>query len=443
MSAVDTVAAMGVEEEQTPVTSYAAAMLALCVLVGATEGYDVQAMALAAPLIRAAWHLGFNQIGMLLAVSAIGLVAGSFLLSPIGDGLGRRPAILIGLSIAGLGTGGSAFVPDMGWMVATRLVAGVGLGLALPNVLAVAMELMPRRAHAFAVVLVSCGYPLGSAIGAAAASVLIPTHGWAAVFLVGGAGSAIALLFSAVFLPESPSFLARRPAREAELARLLRRLGRAIPPQALQRKVERLEGLGERIGALFTPERRRATALLWLISLGNVALVYFFFSWLPSLITASGLPPEEALRATSLFSVAGATGALLMVFLMPRLGALRVMIVAYVAAIVVTALLARPGDGAAFHLIIALAGASIIGSQFCLSAITAQYYPATMRATASGFAAGIGRAGSILTPIVAGALIGVLGGGRQSFLIALVPAGIALVAAILLELGGDLRRSRT
>ncbi len=443
MNAVDSIMAAGAEEERTPVTLYAAGMLVLCVLVGATEGYDVQAMALAAPLVRAAWHLGFDQIGMLLAVSAIGLVIGSFLLSPLGDALGRRPAILLGLLIAGLGTGGSAFVPDLGPMIVARLVAGVGLGLALPNVLAVAMELMPRRAHAFAVVLVSCGYPLGAAIGAATASMLIPTHGWAAVFLVGGAGSAIALLLSALLLPESPSFLARRPAREAELARLLARLGRRIPPATLQQKVEQVEGTRERIAALFAPERRRATSLLWLISLGNVALVYFFFSWLPSLITASGFAPEEALRATSLFSVSGAIGALLMVFLLPRLGALRVLVAAYVAAIVVTVLFARPEAGVSFHLIIAVAGAAIIGSQFCLSAIIAQYYPGAIRATASGFAAGIGRAGSILTPIIAGALIGVLGGGQRAFLIALAPAGIALVAAVWLELGGDLRRPRS
>src|SRR6187402_2994892 len=180
--------------EHQPVTAYAAAMLALCVILGATEGYDVQAMALAAPLVRASWNLGFNQIGLLLSVSSIGLVLGSFLLSPLGDGWGRRPAITVGLLISAIGTGCGGFAPGFGPLLATRLVAGLGLGFAMPNLLALAMELMPRRLHTFAVVLVSCGYPLGAAVGAAVAGSLVARHGHFAVFAVGGVATAGAFI---------------------------------------------------------------------------------------------------------------------------------------------------------------------------------------------------------------------------------------------------------
>jgi len=441
MTTVANDAAVDSAAGETPLTLYAAAMLVLCIFVGATEGYDVQAMALAAPLIHSSWHLDFQHIGLLIAVSSIGQVLGSFLLSPIGDSRGRRPAILLGLLIAAIGTGSGALAPGFLWLAATRLLAGIGLGLALPNVLAMAMELAPRRLHALAVVLVMCGYPLGGAVGAAAASTVTPSYGHAAVFILGGGCTALSLLLCLLALPESPSFLARKPAQAGELSALLARLGRSTPPQIPQEKGVQVDGPAARVAAMFAPERRRGTIFLWLMNLGNVALVYFFFSWLPSLIVARGLDASAALRANSLFSAAGAIGALIMALNLRRLGSIRVLTAAYAIATAATLTLAfHAGTGELFYLIIAVAGFSIVGSQFCLSAVVAQFYPATIRATASGFASGVGRAGAILTPIVAGAFIGAAGGG-QAFLIAAAPAAIALIAALGLELSGDMRRN--
>jgi AAHS family 4-hydroxybenzoate transporter-like MFS transporter len=428
-------------ERPTPLTRHAAALLVLCIFVGATEGYDVQAMALAAPLIKSAWRLDFQHIGLLIAASSVGQVLGSFLLSPIGDSWGRRPGILLGLLIAAVGTGAGALAPDFSWLAATRLLAGLGLGLALPNVIAMALELAPPRMHALAVVLVMSGYPLGGAIGAAAASPMIPSQGYAAVFIVGGAATALSLLLCLVALPESPSFLGRKPARAGELSTLLARLGRADPVEFEPQKVVQVEGTRARVAALFATERRRGTIFLWLMNLGNVALVYFFISWLPSLIVAGGLDAGAALRATSLFGAVGTAGALLMVLTFRKLGPIRVLAAAYAAALAATLALAfHAGSGGLFYLTIAVAGVSIVGSQFCLSAVVAQFYPAAIRATASGFATGVGRAGAILTPIVAGSIIGAMGGSSRAYLIAAALAAIALVAALGLELSGDMRR---
>jgi len=124
MTTIANDAAADAVERPTPLTPYAAAMLVLCIFVGATEGYDIQAMALAAPLIRSAWRLDFQHIGLLIAASSVGQVLGSFLLSPIGDSRGRRPGVLLGLLIAAIGTGAGALAPDFSWLAATRLLAG-------------------------------------------------------------------------------------------------------------------------------------------------------------------------------------------------------------------------------------------------------------------------------------------------------------------------------
>lgn len=417
-------------------TRYAFALLGLFVFVGMTEGYDVQAMALAAPLVATQWSLAPTQIGWLLSVSILGLVAGSFLLSPLGDRVGRRPSIVIALFIAGLATAAGAIAPDRHWLSVIRFVAGLGLGLALPNVTALAMELMPARLRTFAVILVSCGYPLGGALGGAVAGQLIPLYGHSAVFAVGGAATLVAMLLCLAFAPESPMFLIRKAKRTADLRRLLKRLGVVVPALATQFILHEAAPVRSRVSALFAPECRTATILLWLINFANMALVYYFVSWLPSLFVSRGLGSQFAVTAASLFSGSGVAGGLLMVFLLPRLGPTLALGTAYVIAIASSLTLASFDEiGTLFLATLGVAGATIVGSQFGLTAVVNQFYPSDIRVTASGYATGMGRLGAVCAPLAGAAILSIAALAEHAFAIAAVPAAIALIAIIILHRG--------
>ncbi|WP_254617271.1 hypothetical protein [Burkholderia metallica] len=65
----------------------------------------------------------------------------------------------------------------------------------------------------------------------------------------------------------------------------------------------------------------------------------------------------------------------------------------------------------------------------CPSALSAALYPVTLCATGVGWSLGIGRAGSIVGPIVAGALMQLHWSAQQLFCAAAVPA---LLSAVLL-----------
>ena len=53
-----------------------------------------------------------------------------------------------------------------------------------------------------------------------------------------------------------------------------------------------------------------------------------------------------------------------------------------------------------------LAGAGVVGAQFCLNALAAETYPTAIRATGVGWALGIGRTGSVTGPLLGGVLLG-------------------------------------
>lgn len=411
-------------------SSYGVALLALCVVIGCVEGYDVQAMSLAAPLLARAWHLAPQMVGGLLSASLIGQVVGGFILAPLGDKLGRRLALLLGLALAGAATFAGAFAPDLGVMVATRFVAGLGLGMALANTLALAMELTPIAWRTITAVLVSCGYPLGAASGAAVVGQLLPTHGVASVFYVGGISTFIALAVCAVALPESPVMLVRRPGDQTGLRKLFARLGLILDP-AVRLVGQPVDAAASKVAALFTPERRTTTLLLWLLMFANLSLVFFFVMWLPSLFVNAGLDPRAAIKATSLFSFSGILGGLTLAALLPRLGPIKTLGACYVATIASVGAFATVSvTGDAFYPALFCCGFLIIGSQFCLNAVANLFYPGPIRTTGAGYAFGAGRIGGVLAPIVGGIILAQVASTQTAFYVGMVPAVISLLALL-------------
>ena len=80
-------------------------------------------------------------------------------------------------------------------------------------------------------------------------------------------------------------------------------------------------------------------------------------------------------------------------------------------------------------LTIASAGLGIIGGQNACHALTAGFYPTTIRSTGVGWALGIGRIGSIAGPVLGGLLLARGTPIGRVFWAAAIPALIATLAA--------------
>jgi AAHS family 4-hydroxybenzoate transporter-like MFS transporter len=303
----------------------------------------------------------------------------------------------------------------------------------MPNIFAIAMETAPSRWRIVAVVAVSCGYPLGSAVGGLVASHLAE-HGYAGVFLVGGAIIALNFVLGTLWLPESPSFLAAR--RPGETRRLLVSLGASLADDVTF--VTPPERPRSTVSALFTPARRTTTILLWVLNFTNMTLVFFFISWLPSLLAYRGLATSASLTATSLFNGSGVIGGISMAFAMRRLIPPTVLSVAYLfAGASVIALAMLPETGSVFLVTIAVSGAAILGSQFCLIALVNHYYPPEIRVSGAGYAIGVGRLGALFAPVAGGILLSLVSAVQWVFLFTAFPALIALGVVL------TLRRTKT
>lgn len=382
--------------------------VAICIFLNMIDGFDVLVMAFTAASVSAEWQLSGAQLGMLLSAGLFGMAAGSLLIAPWADRFGRRPLILLCLSMSGASMLLSSFSQSPLQLGILRAVTGLGIGGILAGANVIASEYASRRWRALAVSLLSTGYALGATLGGMIAVWLLSRWGWRAVFLFGGACTLAALPLVLWRLPESLDFLlARQPRRALQrINRLAGRLG-LVALAGLPAPTEaKAKAAGGSFAGLFRPGMLRSTLLLWLVFFLVMFGFYFVMSWTPKLLVAAGLSTEQGVTGGVLLSVGGIFGATLLGFASARFP-LHWILALFMG---LSALLLGLFAGSTSSLALAFALGLLIGlfTNGCVAglyALTTLIYDASVRATGMGWAIGIGRLGAIVSPLVAGGLI--------------------------------------
>lgn len=420
---------------------------ALCAFVAMLDGFDTQALAFVAPVLRDLWDIGAERFGILFGAGLVGLMVGQLTLGPLSDRRGRRPVILACTLMFALGSLATAAASNWTELLLLRFVTGIGLGGAMPNLIALTAECSPPRARATMITAMFAGFPLGAAIGGYFSSLLIPAFGWQSVFVCGGVVPLLLLSVLVPALPESPHFLATSGRGSERLQRALAQLapswdGQIRPLQGAQPATPspaRERGRGNPFGALFERGRGRTTLLLWIAYFNSLLMIYFLMSWLPSVVRQSGLALDTAIISSVFLNLGGAIGGVLLGRLSDRHGAFRVLAVSYALAGISLALIGTAGTATVLLMgLVFMAGLCTIGGQTAMNAAAILLYPATIRATALGTALAVGRTGSIVGPTVGGILLASGWPIHVVFVVVAIPAFVTCAATLALAAGARL-----
>ena len=120
----------------------------LCGLIAILDGLDTQAIAFVAPVVARDWGLDVSAFGPVFGSGLLGLMLGALIFGPIADHVGRK-RVLIGATLwFGVFAALTAHAGSMTELLAYRFVTGIGLGAALPNVIALTSEYAPTRSRA-------------------------------------------------------------------------------------------------------------------------------------------------------------------------------------------------------------------------------------------------------------------------------------------------------
>jgi AAHS family 4-hydroxybenzoate transporter-like MFS transporter len=418
--------------------SYQFRIAALCALIAGLDGFDTQAIAYVAPTIAETWKLDKAAFGPIFGVGLLGLTTGAFILGPLADRVGRKLVIILCTAIFGLFSLLTAEATNIDQLLFYRLLTGIGLGGAMPNLIAITNEYAPAHIKATLVTVMFCGFPLGSTIGGVVSAPLIARLGWEAVFICGGIVPLALIPILWIAMPESARFLAMKADGERRITSILRRIDPRLNPADFVAQVRKEADAGAAgkfpISELFRGGRTPTTLLLWLAFFMNLLVMYFLVNWLPSLLRGNGLSLKIAIASTATLNLGGVVGAIMLGRLIDKREPAIVLGIAYLASAVFILIIAYSGANVA--LLLAGAGAAgfgIVGGQIGLNAVAASTYPDAVRSTGVGWALGVGRIGSILGPVAGGALLGLGWSSQQLLLMALVPALITAIAVFLLR----------
>ena len=384
-------------------------LLAVATLAMMSDGFDLSAIGYVGPELVKAWHIGRAQLVPVFSAGIVGLLVGAPLLGFVGDRLGRKTAILIGLSIVGMVTLATMAATSLTQFTVLRFITGTGLGGVIPNVIALVAENSPRRSRGMSIVIVNFGIPAGIALPGLVAATLVPRFGWPALLLVGGLLPLLVAAIAAVLLPESLRYLAQRGDRDAQVRRQVAAMRPDLPIAA--DASFRAPGQARPVASgsprgLFRDGLAAITPLLWFALAANQMVNFFALSWLPTLLQSAGASTAQAGVNASLFSLGGLAGGVCLTFIVDRLGIIPMALLFLVGVPFVAAIGMPHLAPAAFSGVIAGAGFCVTGINFSMSATLGMIYPTPVRSLGTGWGQSVGRVGSLAAPLVGGVLLG-------------------------------------
>jgi len=419
--------------DEASFSSFHALVLFWCALIVVFDGYDLAVAGIALPSIMKGMAVDATSAGLIVSSALFGMVSGAIFLGMIADRIGRRRTIVICISLFSICTSMAGFTSDPVTFSMNRFLAGLGIGGAMPIVVAHMTEYSPQRIRNMMVTLMFSGYALGGMLAAALGKSLIERYGWQSVFIAAGLP---VLLIPIVpkWLPESMPFLIKSGQIDA-LKGVVSRLQPSYRPQPDDQFALRTEDkAGDApIGKLFQEGRGVSTVMFWVVFFMCLFMVYALSSWLAKMMTSAGYSLGSALTFVLVMNFGAMIGAIGGGWLADRFNIKYVLMAFFLVAALSITLLGYKVPKEILFLVVGVAGATTLGTQLLAYSYVGQFYPMGIRSTGIGWASGVGRSGAILAPIVIGMLIGMHLPLQQNFIVIAIPAVIAFVAIALVD----------
>lgn len=417
-------------------SSYQKFVLVLVALAVILDGFDNQVLGFAIPALIKEWGVTRAAFAPVFAFGFFGMAVGTAVGGWLGDRIGRRAALIISVALFGVATGLTATADSVFHLGVCRILAGLGLGGAMPCATTILSEFSPLKRRSIAVTMGIVCIPLGGVIGGLIAARVLPQIGWRALFAIAGVLPVIVAGLLAAFLPESPRFLVRHPKRWGQLAKTLGRLGHAVPANStFIDSYEPQKAARVSVAELFKPDFLRDTVGLWIAFFFCLLATYIVFSWAPTLLVESGFDLATSSTALAIFNIGGVLGALAGALAIGRFGSRLAMVSmaagAIVGALILSSLSIGTADRSQVLLALFIEGAFINALQTTLYVLAANIYPVQTRASGVGGAAGFGRLGAIASSFIGVAVLS--GGGKTYFAAIAASMAVALVGLLVVR----------
>ena len=199
-------------------------VLAACVLASAMAFIDGSALTVALPKLRAALAADLASVQWVLNSYVLALAALTLIGGALADAYGKARMLALGCLIFGAASAACGLAPTAGWLIAARVVQGIGAAFVAPASLALIGATYPRDERNRAIGVWAAASALTTAGGPILGGWLTETFGWQSIFWINPPLALATVALLAAYAPED-----RREARRFDIA------GAAIIAAALAR----------------------------------------------------------------------------------------------------------------------------------------------------------------------------------------------------------------
>ena len=426
--------------EKLPVGSFHYKLLALTGLGWLFDSMDTGLIAFVLPVLAKEWSLSPAQMGWIGSIGLIGMALGAVLAGTLADRIGRKRVFSLTVLLYSLSTGMCALAWSYESLLVFRFLVGFGLGGELPVAATLMSEYAPAHLRGRFIVLLESFWGLGWLVAACIAYLLIPTFGWQVAFVIGTLPALYVFLIR-LHMPESVRYLLAKgrieDAKQVILS-LEKKLNVASAPftgelTAAEQGSEKKQASSPL--ALWSRSFRTRTAMLWLAWFGIVFSYYGIFMWLPSIVFAQGFAVVKTFEYVLIMTLAQLPGYYAAAYLVEIIGRKYTLSLFLLLSGVCSFFFGNAGSATSLLAWGAAMSFFNLGAWGVIYTYTPEQYPTAMRALGSGWAAGFGRIGGMLAPMLVGVLLGASFGMNTIFL--MFASVFVVISAVVLALGTE------
>lgn len=408
-------------------------LLFLLFVVIVFDGYDTAVYGAVVPILMEQWSLTTVAAGAIGSYTVIGTVVGALLFGLMADKVGPKKVTVISVIIFSSFTVLAGFANGPEMFTVCRVIAGLGLGGVMPNVVALTTEFAPKKIKSAMIAAVFCGYSIGSMSVALLSKFIIGTMGWQPLYWLAG----VMLVLTPVLIkavPESLQILVKQ-GKHAQIREILRK---AVPSEHISDTAvfERMAGQKQKkssISALFSNKRGFSTVMFWVASFCCFILIYAMNTWLTKLMIEAGYNLDSSLLFLAILNVGAIIACIAGGSLMEKYGFKKVLIPIYLSGAIALVFVSTTKSILLAYFLVAIIGAASIGIHVLIFPLVSQYYPPEMRSTGLGIMMAFGRVGGIVSPVLVGMLMSYNLSVQVNFMVIAIAGVVGTIAIALVQ----------
>ena len=393
--------------EKLPVGSFHYKLLVVTGLGWLFDSMDTGLISFVLPLLAKEWNLTPEQVGWIGSVGLIGMALGAVLAGTIADKFGRKNVFAATVILYSVSTGLCAISWSYESLLFFRFLVGFGLGGELPVAATLMSEYAPTALRGRFIVLLESFWGVGWLVAALISYLLIPKFGWEVAFII-GALPALYVFLIRLHMPESIRYLISK-GRVDEARKIIftleKQLGVQSKPFDNEIEEESTPIFKLNVLTLWKPSFRVRTLMLWLAWFGIVFSYYGIFMWLPSIVFTQGFEVVKTFEYVLIMTLAQLPGYFAAAWLVDIIGR-RYTLSSFLLMSGICAYFFGNAETASNLLMWGAAMSFFnLGAWGVIYTYTPELYPTAIRALGSGWAAGFGRIGGMLAPMLVGVLL--------------------------------------